>query len=493
MPQLVNLDVLALDRSSAMPLHRQLYNLLRNLIHDGSLRAGTALPSSRMLAKDLDLGRNTVVAAFDQLVAEGYLLSRAGARATVVDLALPRPTARLPAAAPKAKVFSRRGDIMVAQPSHRGATGQVSFHPGLPDAQAFPFGALSRFLARRARSAGGELFGSHSVLGYPSLRSAIASYLSAARGVRCRPQQVVVTTGAQAALDILARLLIDPGDAVWMEEPGYLGAQAAFASAGALLSPLHVRGSHWDFGSPAGFAPRLIYLTPSCHHPMGATMRMEQRLQILEIATTKGAWIIEDDFDSEYRIQGQPVPAMQGFDRSEQVIYLGTFAKTLFPALRLGFMVVPEAMADGIQAALSVTGQFAPLLLQAALSDFMVSGQMARHLRRTRRLYAARRQVFSQQCKELLGEWLTLVSAEAGMQMVGLLRPDFDDAEVALAAAEKGISVAPLSIHYRHGAKQRGLVMGYAGTPETAMRRRLMRLHDVLRNAAAGRGVRSAP
>ena len=234
------LDALSLDRGRSLPLHRQLYAALRSQIADRTLQPGTTLPSSRSLAQDLKLGRNTVTAAYDQLVTEGYLCSRSRTRPTVVYL----PSAPLldseanVAACPE--IRSKRGRLLMEQPVHHGLPGRMLFHPGMPDSEYFPFAAWSRLLARRASFAGESLFGTYHVAGHPDLRAAIAAYLKAARGVACTPDQIVITTGAQAALDLLARLLTDPGDEVWVEEPGYYGAQSAFVAAGANLLPLHV-------------------------------------------------------------------------------------------------------------------------------------------------------------------------------------------------------------------------------------------------------------
>jgi GntR family transcriptional regulator / MocR family aminotransferase len=462
-------EALHFDRASATPLHRQLYEALRLAIVDRLIAPESALPSTRTLASDLALARNTVAAAYDQLVAEGYLLNRRGARPTVIDL--PAGLADPPQVDSEAQTFSKRGALMAQQPVHHGAPGRMIFHPGMPDATQFPFGTWGRLLARRASFAGDTLFGTYNVAGHPDLRRAIATYLKAARGVRCTPEQIVVTTGAQAGLDLLARLLLDPGDAVWMEEPGYYGAQSAFVAAGARLLPLHVDADGWRLDPPAARRLRLIYATPSCHHPLGATMRMEQRLRLLEVAESRGAWVIEDDFDGEYRFQGQPIPAMQGADRSQRVIYLGTFAKILFPALRVGFMVLPKHLVAGATRAISVTGQFAPLLLQAALADFIDGGHMARHLRRMRRIYAQRRQAFHTLWQAQLGEWGSLAQGGSGIQITALLRDGMDDSALCGHARELGVNVSPLSVQYRHGPGSQGVLIGYASADEVTMRR----------------------
>ena len=380
--------------------------------------------------------------------------------------------------------MSERGRTMVKQPHHHGSVGHLAFHPGMPDAENFPFNTWSRLLAGRAKKAGHDLFGSYSVTGYPALQEAIASYVRTARGVRCAPEQIVVTTGAQAALDLLARLLLDPGDTVWVEEPGYYGAHAAFVAAGAGLQPLYVDAGGWALEPSTKNPPRLIYVTPACHFPLGVTMRMEQRLRLLDVAERLDAWIIEDDFDGEYRFQGRPIPAMQGTDRSDRVIYLGTFAKLLFPALRLGFMVVPEPLLQGVALALRITGQFAPLLLQAALADFINEGYMTTHLKRMRRIYSARREVFRELAEAHVSDWMTLRPTDAGIQFVGELRSGLDDRAVAAAAARRGINVSPLSIHYRHAEAPAGLVMGYAATDETAMKRGFKLVREAFRETS---------
>lgn len=474
------LEAVRIDRAGAVPLHRQLYAELKRLITARSLGPGAGLPSSRSLAQDLGLARNTVTAAYDQLAAEGYVISRPGARPAVVDL--PAPTIAAEAAPEPAvpDLVSRRGMTMMRQPVHHGVPGRMIFHPGMPDAGHFPYGIWARLLSRRASFAGERLFGTYDVTGLPDLREAIAAYLRAARGLRCEAENIVVTTGAQAGLDLLARLLLDPGDAVWMEEPGYYGAQSAFEAAGGRLLPLRVGAEGWQLEPPADCRLRLVYVTPACHHPLGASMRMEQRLRLLALAESRRAWIIEDDFDGEYRFQGQPLPAMQGLDRSLRVIYLGTFAKILFPALRLGFMVLPRSLVPGVTRAISVTGQFAPLLLQAALADFIEQGHMARHLRRMRRIYAQRRQAFRDLWEGALSSYGALVSGESGIQVLALLRPGLDDAALAATARRGGVNVSPLSVQYRHGDPRQGLLIGYAAADAGQMRRGL----DILRRAA---------
>ena len=462
---------LLIDRTKAENFHRQLYRQLRELIEQRALPSGATLPSTRAMAKNLGLGRNTVIAAYEQLELEGFL--EMGSRAAPRVMGLPHYITPVRNTGSVAKnMLSKRGRIISAQPFHHGKPGLTAFHPGLPDADNFPFNTWSKLLNRRAKVARTELFGSYHVTGYPPLREAIARYLTASRGVNCQADQIIITNGAQSAFDLLARMLVDPGDAVWMEEPGYYGAGAAFIAAGAKLMPLHVGRAGWEFAAPKA-APRVIFVTPSCQHPLGFTMAMEQRLNLIHMAEKWKSWIVEDDYDSEYRFQGQPIPALQGIAVSSRIVFVGTFAKILFPAMRLGYMVVPMALRESFTAALSTTGQFAPLITQAALADFINEGHLAHHLRRMRRIYAERRSHFMEQFERYLSPWMELQQTDSGIQLVALFRDNRDDSKMAVEARKRDINVSPLSMQFRHRSKLSGLLFGFAASDvrktETAM------------------------
>jgi GntR family transcriptional regulator/MocR family aminotransferase len=473
-----SLESIVPDRTSPVALHQQLYQKLRGLIEKRVLSHGTSLPATRTLAQDLRLGRNTVIAAYDQLALEGFLLLRRGTPPVVRELpVIAPPDPHLGgAASPR---LSQRGVVLASQPFHHCQPGVTAFHPGLPDAEEFPFNTWSRLLTRRAKLARDDLFGTYFITGYPDLRDAIARYLTASRGVVCGADQVVVTNGAQSSFDLLARLLLDPGDTVWMEEPGYYGAASAFVAAGARLAPLHVNDQGWRLDPPEGAVPRAIFVTPSCHHPLGLTMSMGQRLDLISLADRWGSWIIEDDYDSEYRFQGLPIPALQGVTPGDRTIFVGTFAKILFPAMRLGYMVVPQPLLAPVKAALSTTGQFAPLLTQAALADFINEGHLTRHLRRMRRLYAQRRETFMSAFETALGDRLELRRTDAGIQLVANFRRSTDDRRFAAAAAEAGVNVSPYSMQFRHGGGAPGLVLGFAAAGSKARRRGLSALAEV--------------
>lgn len=476
------LDFLQLDAGVREPLHRQLCDQLRELILEGTLPGGAGLPSIRALAHTLGIGRNTVISAYDQLVAEGYLESRQGSGTRVVKLCehllrvmgpgqqqSPRP---MPA-------LSSRGVMMTEQPRVRSFPGKPAFHPGTPELASFPFKVWSRLLAQKARFGGEDLFGYHYLTGLPDLRRSIASYIVGSRRVRCTADQIVITTGAQAALDLLARLLLDEGDGVWMEEPGYLGAQSAFLGAGARLIPLSVDRDGWRITADVSPKPRLIYLTPSCQQPLGITMPLEQRLMVLEVARREGIWIIEDDFDGEYPFRGQPVPAIQGLSENAPVIYVGTFAKTLFPSMRLGFIVLPVNLAERAKLAINVTGQFPPLILQAALADFMAQGHFFLHLNRMRRLYGHRRRLFLKLCEDYLGEWLEPLDGRTGIQITAFLKTPADDRAIAEQAVRRGVNLVPLSQYYRTSPPRPGFVMGYAAASDSTTEESFKTLREV--------------
>jgi GntR family transcriptional regulator/MocR family aminotransferase len=477
--QQVPIDAIFLQFGDKTTLPGQLYGQLKRMILQGSLKAGTALPPSRLFARDLGVGRNTVIAAYDQLASEGYIDSRERSRSFVANLSIaPRPSKAK--AEKSVDLLSKRGRLMASQPLQAGAPRGLAFHPGTPDFTQFPFDKWRRLLANRLVSQREDLFGYHYITGYPGLKASIADYLQSSRRVNCEASQIVITTGAQAALDLLARLLLDPGDDVWMEEPGYLGAQSAFLGAGANLSPLHVNAEGWEVARLPRRRPKVIYLTPSCQSPLGVTMRMEQRLNFLDLANQWGSWVIEDDFDSEYRFSGQPIPSMQGEDSSGRTIYVGTFAKTLMPSLRLGFMVLPPGLLEAFFRASNATGQYAPLVLQAALADFMDRGFFAQHLRRMRRLYARRRETFIELCRANLGTWLRHTVTDTGMQTLWYLDKSIDDRKLAEAGAKLGLVLAPLSQYFRHGRGQPGLVLGYAALDESAMQSNLKTLRGLL-------------
>lgn len=473
------LDALVIDRSSREPIQHQIYLALRDLILRRVLTAGLKLPSSRELSIYLTVSRNTVVRAYEQLNSEGYVETQQGSNTYVVDLPTSLPADSHIHQSVVAGRVSRFLHAFDDVERYEFSENQTALRPSTPDVAEFPFKTWNRILGRTLLRQNMDLFNYNYSMGYPPLQEAIANYLQAFRGVRCEPDQVVVTNGAQAGLDLLSRALFSEGDVVWMEEPGYVHARVIFGASGAKVSPLNVSETGWDLANPPDDIAA-IYTTPSCQHPLGLTMRMEQRMRLLDIADRKGAWIIEDDFDSEYRSTGRAVPAMQGHDDYGRTIYVGTFAKTLFPAIRIGFVVLPRSINENMKRAALFCGHQVSLPLQATLTDFIIEGHFARHLRRTRRLYAGRRETFLKIFRELLGQWLEPFEADVGIQIAFRFNSDVDDAAVAMEARQLDLNVIPLSRYSMGGDPLRGLLIGYAALDERNSRIYLAQLAGVV-------------
>jgi GntR family transcriptional regulator/MocR family aminotransferase len=469
----VTIGTLGLDRDAGVPLHRQLYEGLREAILSGRLRPGARLPSTRTLAEDLGASRNTVLAAFGQLLAEGYVEGRVGAGTTVAStlpetLLRAHPEARRAERPGRRPRLSRRGALIGTRAAVvRGAPAARPFRPGLPGLEFFPLELWARLVARRWRRVPRQLLDYGDPAGHAPLREAIAAYLREARAVRCEAEQVIVVTGAQQAVDLAARVLLDPGDMAWVEDPGYPGARGALVAAGIRLAPVPVDGEGLDVRRGARQAPgaRLVYVTPSHQYPLGVTMSLHRRLALLQWASRSGAWILEDDYDSEYRYAGRPLAALQGLDTAGRVIYAGTFSKVLFPALRLGYLVVPAELVDAFVAARALADRHSPSVTQAALADFIEGGHFARHVRRTRALYAERQAALVRAVGRALRGLLEVTPAEAGMHLLGWLPAGVDDRAAARAALGHDVDAPPLSafrVRPARRGERGGLILGYA-------------------------------
>ncbi len=477
-----------LDPNADTPIYQQLYAEIRTAVLSGRLPPGTRLPATRALAVTLGLARSTVVNAFEQLLAEGYLDSRVGA-GTFVALNLPEELLHVGVEAARTKpTISPTGGL--SQRGVRLATARVSvtaaprtaqpFRHGLPDISDFPFTLWIRLLSRRY--AAPTLLDYGDPAGYLPLRNALARYLAAARGLNCRPEQVIIVGGSQQGLDLAARLLLDPGDAVWIEEPGYLGARAALRAADGELIPVPVDAEGLDVAAGQTRAPqaRMAYVTPSHQFPLGVTLSLARRLALLAWAEAAGAWIMEDDYDSEFRYAGRPLAALQSLDRAGRVIYLGTLSKVLFPGLRLGYLVVPPNLVTAFTAARAVTDRQAPAVTQAALADFIEGGHFARHIRRMRTLYAARREALLTGLAPLHAH-LELLPATAGMHLTALLPHGVDDQAITQRAAAQQLEIAPLSAYALGPLERGGLILGYAPFSPAVILAASQRLGSVLR------------
>jgi GntR family transcriptional regulator/MocR family aminotransferase len=454
-----------------VPLYRQLYERIRQAILSGNLGPGSKLPSTRALAQQLGTARNTVLNAFEQLLAEGYLTGRLGSGTYVSQFLpdhLPHTTATpsrgsetdRPAPAP-----SFRGAALTEIPtclSHRQEV-VCAFRHGLPAVDEFPFDLWARLTARIWRSKPRGLLNYGEPAGYRPLREAIAAYLGTSRGVKCHPDQVIVVSGSQQALDLAARVLLDAGDGVWIEDPGYIGARGAFLAAGVQLHPVPVDSEGFRLPSiPDSKARvRMVYVTPAHQYPLGMTMSMARRLALLEWAKQANGWILEDDYDSEYRYSGRPLAALQGIDPNGRVIYVGTFSKVLFPSLRIGYLVVPGTLVNAFVCARILTDGHTSTLSQAVVAEFLEAGHFARHVRKMRLHYADRQEVLVRAASRTLKGIVEVSPSEAGMHLVGRFDDGIDDRQRARQAAAHGITVTPLSSLALSPQKPRGVLLGY--------------------------------
>ncbi len=489
---------LALDDAAPMPLYQQLYIALRDGILGGRLPAGVRLPSTRTLAEELRVSRNTVVNAFGQLLAEGYLEGRVG-NGTYVSHTLPDDllrasveTVKASSNTPNGRHISRRGALLARTPAcalHDFGAARA-FRTGVPALDEFPRDVWARITDRHWRSVRFERLSYGEAGGYPPLRQAIAAYLAAARAVQCDPRQVIVVNGSQQALDLAARILLDPGDYAWMEEPGYMGARGALISAGARVIPVPVDSEGLNVVAgiartdQCGAKARLVYVSPSHQYPLGVTMSLARRLALLEWASRAGAWILEDDYDSEYRYASRPLAALQSLDSENRVIYFGTFSKVLFPALRLGYMVVPPDLVEAFIAARALVDRHSPTVEQIVLADFITEGHFTRHIRRMRALYSERQATLVETARRELAGLLDVCPAEAGMHLVGWLPEGVDDRAAAARAAALGVEVGPLSAYGVEPTglgRQGGLLLGYAHLDAEEIRSSVRKLAEALR------------
>ena len=461
----------SLRRDAPTPITAQLATHLRGVILDGTLRPGAALASSRALADALGIARASVTTAYEQLAAEGYVTARQGAAVRVAHglPAGPRPRDTTPRPRPPAAV---------PEPARPFATGAV-------DAALFPRLAWSRALARAWRDPR-ALLGRPDPFGFPPLREAIAAHLAEWRGLVVPAARIVVTSGAVESILLLARALLRPGERVAVEDPGYLPVRTALGDAGLRVVPLRIDAQGFD---PARLesrrSVRAVLVTPSRQFPMGPAMPVARRLALLAWAARTGALVIEDDFDSEYRYRGAPLPALAGLDGAGRTLYLGSFSKVLSGALRIGWMVLPESALAPMQALLARSGSGASLVPQPALADFIVSGRLARHVRRTRRAFAARQAALLGAAGRHFDGLLEVGADPSGMHLVARLAPPLgrrmDDSEASRRAAAAGITAVPLSAHCSLRSPPQGLLLGFAGFPPRLLEESAARLAEALR------------
>jgi GntR family transcriptional regulator/MocR family aminotransferase len=488
---------IALDPRAKAPLYLQLYDWFRGAIIAGQMRPGQRVPSTRILATELKISRIPVLNAYEQLLAEGYFEARVGA-GTCVAGSIPDEALNAAAGktrtlqpAPKfhtqlaARRMSRRGAVLTELPAQSWLNVLGAFRVSLPALDHFPMGVWSKLMARHYRRPAAAIMAYGDAMGYQPLREAIAGYLGASRAVRCDASQILVTTGSQQGLQLSAQVLVDPKDRVLMEEPGYPSARQAFHAAGAELIPIPVDEEGLNIAQllaagRRGRNARAVYITPSHQYPLGMTMSATRRMQLLNWAARTGAWIIEDDYDSEYRFDSRPVASLQGLDTSARVIYVGTFSKVMFPALRVGYLVVPKDLVSAFSAARDAADVFSATLYQAVLTDFIREGHFARHIRRMRMLYMERRRTLTEEIRSQLGGRLELIGAKAGVHLTALLPLGSDDVAISKRAAASGVSATPLSTCYMKSRARGGLILGYGGVDAQQIRAGIRKLRSCL-------------
>jgi GntR family transcriptional regulator/MocR family aminotransferase len=491
---IIAFEMIRLDRTAAEPLHEQLYRQIRDELRSASFTDGASrLPSSRALAVELGISRNTVNLAFSKLYAEGYLRSKARSGTFVAH---PLPETFLTADKPKAgrpvgyrPRISRRvrevPDQRVGKQFDLGALGAgagISLVPGLPAVDEFPIHIWERLRSQVLAQKGAHLLRHASSRGDADLRKALAAYLCDFRGARCHPDQILIVGGMQQAMLISAMALLDPGEPVWIEDPGFHQARRVFILAGAKVVPKPLdREGIVIAGSPKEKKPKIIHITPSHQYPLGMTMSFERRNALLDFTRVNDAFIFEDDFYAEFRFTGPPLPCLQGIDNFSRVIYAGTMSKILYPSLRLGYIVAPEQLIDPLVKIRSTMDQHSSAIDQATLARFITDGFFLKHLKRMRKLYAERREFFIKEFNKLLSDRFILQIPEAGLNFVAWLRCEADFARVARVRAEIGIKPSPLSFYCIQAKLRPAFVFGFGAWTPAQIRESLLRLASALR------------
>jgi GntR family transcriptional regulator/MocR family aminotransferase len=480
--------VIAVDRKAAKPLHKQIYDAYRSMIVSRNLGAAQQIPSTRALAAELKISRIPVLTAYSQLLAEGYFEARAGA-GTFVCSSLPdqktcsdRAASRSADLRSGARVTSRRTMLLPSYERLPWLRGLGAFNLSQPAFDQFPILTWSRIVMRHCRSLHARELHYGGPLGFEDLRKAICAYLRTARAVHCDPDQVMIVAGSQQALEITTRVLLDDRSAAWVEEPGYWLTRQVLTAAGCRLVPVPVDSEGLDvaFGVKKCRKARAAFVAPSHQYPLGATMSASRRLQLLDWAQSSGSWVIEDDYDSEYRYGNMPIASLQGLDHNSRVIYIGTFSKTLFPSLRLGYVVIPPDLVGRFAAVRYAMDIAPPHFFQAVLTDFMNEGHFARHIRRMRQLYAQRRMALVDELQREFGSALDVLGSEAGMHLAVILPKGFCDQEVAARAAREKLWLAPLSPAYLGRIPRQGFILGFGNTTAEEMPKAVRQLKSVL-------------
>lgn len=476
---------------SSNSLYKQVYDGYRRAIVEGRLGSGQRVPSTRVLAQELGISRMPVLNAYAQLLAEGYFESRIGS-GTVVSRSLPE---RIDNAEPppiqsgkdnrKRRRVSTRCSNLAGAEWFYTMRGQGAFNVSQIGFDCFPLRLWNSLVTRHVRNTRATSLDYGDPMGSMELREKIAAYLRISRGVRCEARQIMIVSGSQQGLEITARVLLDPGDRVWMEEPGYRFARSVFVFNGCVVVPVRVddQGLNVADGTKKCRDARAVLVTPSHQYPLGVTMSASRRLQLLDWAERSGSWIIEDDYDSEYRYEGMPVNSLQGLDRNSRVVYIGTLSKVLFPSLRLGYVVIPEDLVERFLAARFALDIGPPTFHQAVLADFIGEGHFARHIRRMRAVYAERRNALIESLHRYFGPRLEIMGAETGMHF-SLVLNGIPDQEISARAARENLWLVPLSRQYMGKPTKQGFILGFGSTAVQEMPAAVRKLRTLVQAQA---------
>lgn len=486
--QEIPISGVTIDRSSRTPVYKQLYSEFRDAILAGRFLPGQQIPPTRELAKVLKISRTTVLLAFDHLLLEGYIKGKPGAGTFISD-EIPESlllanfkdrTAQEPERLKRQRTNVRGSKLVEYLNRERLDYNKFQpFKPGVPDLNRFPCDIWSKLLAKGTSTIPKKDLGYSSSGGFKPLRKAIADYLRMARGVKCHHKQVIIINGAQQGVDIICRVLLEKGDSVGFEDPGYPDARNILSAAGMNIIPMPMDDEGMNFKN-CRQEPALLYITPSHQYPLGVTMSLNRRLELLEYATSIGAWILEDDYDSEYRYNGFPLSALQGIDNSHSVIYMGTFSKVMFPGIRLGYVIVPEDLIEIFIAAKLLIDRNSPILEQAAMEKFIAEGHYGRHVRKMRVLYEQRKKVFYELVETYLSQYLFLHPTEAGLHTIAWLKQAEDDTIFSKMMFENHIIAPALSGYSITKKLKPALVLGYAAYSQQQIEATVKKMKKVL-------------
>ena len=476
-----------IDHHSNIPLYKQLYDNFRRAILDGKFSPGQKLPGTRSLAAELNISRNTVVLAFEQLLLEGYIKGKVGSGTYINEI--PDNILNIKEKVNRKKSGKKISTNLISQLGnpdliYRNTSSEeiIPFQNGVPSLDEFPIKTWTKLNNQTAGTTSGIHLGYGDAAGYKPLREEIASYLRTYRAVNCNADQIIIVNGSQQGLDLVMRVLLNPGDAVWHEDPGYFGARASMLFAGAKIfpSPLDEEGLNIEYSETKYPFPKLIYTTPSHQFPLGQTMSISRRIRVLQYASKNNCWIIEDDYDSEFRYSGNPLPSLQGMDKNNCIIYLGTFSKVLFPALRLGYLVLPDPeMLNVFVSAKSMMDRQSPTFEQIITYRFLKEGYFTKHIRKMRTLYKERQEFLINEVEKDLGDFVKLKSSDAGMHLIAWLPQEFDDMRISKKAKENNLLVYPLSEYVLKFKQKPGLLLGYTAFGKPELKEGVQRLKKI--------------